>query len=78
MFFVGFEKTSASAVGETLRKAWHDPKLLDKAGLGLLAGAAGYHTYKAIKEKDPGAAAAGAGDIAGLGLLYRAVQKAHK
>ncbi len=52
-------------------------KALDKAGLGILGGVAAYHGAKAIKEKDKGAAAAAGADMAGLGLLYRAVNKGH-
>lgn len=54
------------------------PQTLDKAGLGLLAAAPAYHTYKAIKEKDKTQAALSGAEVGGLGLLYRAVQKSHK
>jgi hypothetical protein len=50
----------------------------DKAGLGLLAVAPAYHGYKAIKRKDKGEGALAASELGGLGLLYHAVNKAHK
>lgn len=75
MFIKEFEKTAAIAAAA--KKLWHNPKALDKAGLGVLGGVAAYHGAKAIKEKDPGSAAAAGADMAGLGLLYRAVNKGH-
>ena len=72
MFTKGFKKTAVAVKG-----FWHDHKALDKAGLGLLAGATAYHGYKAVKEKDTGNAAAAGLDLAGLGLLHRAVNKSH-
>jgi hypothetical protein len=65
-FIKSFEKTAAMS-----------SSALDKAGLGALAIAPAVHTYKAIKNKDKGEAALGATEVGGLGLLYRAVQKAH-
>lgn len=67
-FKKGFSKVAA--------KFWQDPKKLDKAGLGLLMAAPAVHAAKAIKEKDPAQAAMGATELGGLGLLYRAVNKA--
>ena len=66
-FVKGFVKSAAG----------FKPETLDKAGLGMLALAPAYHTYKAIKNKEKGEAALGASEVGGLGLLYRAVQKAH-
>lgn len=74
-FAESFSKTAGLA--DKLRKAWNEAPTLDKAGLGLLAVAPGVHTYKAVKEKDPGQAALGASELGGLGLLYRSVKKAH-
>jgi hypothetical protein len=51
---------------------------LEQAGLGALALAPAYHTYKAIKAKKPGEAAIGASEVGGLGILSRAAYKAHK
>lgn len=67
-FKTGFNKVA--------KKFWEDPAKLDKAGLGLLAAAPAYHVAKAVKEKDSGEAAMGATELGGLGLLYRAVNKA--
>lgn len=69
---MGFHKTATSS------KWYHSPKHLDLAGLGALAIPTVYHGYKAIKEKDKGGAVAAGGELAGLGLLARAVQKGHK
>jgi hypothetical protein len=52
-------------------------KTLDRAGLGALAIAPAYHTYKAIKEKKPVDAALGVSELGGLHLLDRAV-RAHR
>lgn len=60
-----------------IKTAGINPATLDKAGLGALAIAPAVHTYKAIKKKDKGEAALGASELGGLGLLYKAVQKAH-
>lgn len=65
-FVKGFRKTASG----------FKPATLDKAGLGMLAVAPAAHMYKAIKNKDKGEAALGATELGGLGLLYRAVQKA--
>lgn len=66
-FIAGFEK-----VAKGLK-----PQTLDKAGLGLLAAAPAYHAVKAVKEKNKTEAALSGAEVGGLGLLYRAVQKAH-
>lgn len=68
----GFRKVAAGA-----KPFLENAKKLDKAGLGVLGGVAAYHGYKALKEKKPADAAAAGADIAGLGLLYRAVNKGH-
>ena len=64
-FTKGFNKVAVEA------------KTLDRLGLGALAIAPAYHTYKAIKEKKPGEAALGATELGGLHLLDKAV-RAHK
>lgn len=71
-FLTGFEKTAGKA------GFWGDAKKLDHAGLGMLALAPAYHGYKAIKDKDKGSAAVAGTELAGLGLLARAVSKGHK
>lgn len=68
----GFKKVAAGA-----KPFLENAKKLDKAGLGVLGGVAAYHGYKAVKDKDAGSAAAAGADMAGLGLLYRAVNKGH-
>lgn len=67
-FIVSFEKEAAGLASSTL----------DKAGLLALGAPVAYHTVKAIRKGDTTEAAMGATEGAGLGLLYRAVQKAHK
>jgi hypothetical protein len=66
-FTKGFEKTAKGISGQTL----------DRAGLAALSVVPAVHTYRSIKEKKPGEAALGATELGGLGLLYKAVGKAH-
>jgi hypothetical protein len=73
-FITGFCKSAAASAG-----FWHDPKALDKAGLGLLAAAPAAHLYNSATGRKSGSkeeAALGAGELGGLGMLYRSVQKA--
>jgi hypothetical protein len=71
-FTKGFlKKTSA-------KSWWNNPHHLDQAGLGLLATVPAYHGYKAIKHKDKTEGATAGAELAGLGLLSRAVAKGHK
>ena len=72
-FISGFTKVAAARAASF----WNNATKLDKAGLGLLTVAPAYHLHKAVKEKDTGSAVAGATEIGGLGLLYRAVNKGH-
>ena len=74
MFLKGFEKVAGL---ERIKKMWNNHKALDQAGLGMLALAPAYHGYKAIKNKDKGEGALAATELGGLGLLSRAVSKAH-
>ena len=69
-FIESFSKTAGAA------SFLNDSKALDKAGLGMLMAAPAYHAYKAVKDKDKTEAALGASELGGLGLLYRAVNKA--
>lgn len=78
-FSKGFKKEAAGF--------FQDAKKMDMAGLGLLAAAPAYHGYKGVKgivsgdkskKKEGIADTALAGtELAGLGLLARAVQKGH-
>lgn len=70
-FLKGLRKTAKAMAGIK-------PQHLDQAGLGLLAMAPAYHGYRAIKNKDKGEGALAATELGGLGLLSRAVSKAHK
>lgn len=74
-FVTGFSKTAG--IADAWKKLDIPAPKLDKAGLGMLALAPAYHIHKAIKDKDTGSAVAGATELGGLGLLYRAVQKGH-
>lgn len=72
MFHSGFKKVSSAQTG-----FFNNAKRLDHAGLGLLAMAPAYHGYKAIKNKDKGEGVLAGTELAGLGLLARAVSKGH-
>ena len=70
-FVKGFSKIAAGGFKSST---------LDKAGLGLLAAAPAVHTYNTLTGRKSGKkeeVALGAGELGGLGMLYRAVQKAH-
>jgi hypothetical protein len=66
-FKTGIEKTAKGFA----------PSTLDKAGLIALGVPVAYHGIKALKKGDTTDAAMSGVEGAGLGLLYRAVQKAH-
>jgi hypothetical protein len=70
-FISGFSKVAAVTM-KGLK-----PATLDKAGLLALGVPVAYHGYKSLKEKDYTGAGMAATEGAGLGMLYRAVQKAH-
>lgn len=76
LFKSGSQEKKASFVN-ALEKVAVSGANLDRAGLGLLAVAPAYHAYKAVKDKDKTQAAMGATELGGLGLLYKAVGKAH-
>jgi hypothetical protein len=67
MFTDSFEKIAAGLKASTL----------DKAGLLALGVPTVYHGYKALKKGEKGEAAMSGIEGAGLGMLYRSVQKAH-
>lgn len=71
-FLKGFQKTAKAGVASFMQ----NHKKLEYAGLGLLGGTSAIHLHKAMKEKDKGGMAAAGADMAGLGLLARAVHKA--
>lgn len=71
-FLKGLQKTAKINV------AGIKPHHLDQAGLAALAIAPAVHGYHAIKNKDKGEGVLAASELGGLGLLSRAVSKAHK
>ena len=75
MFKKGFEKISG--ISDSVKSFANNTHHLDQAGLAALAIPTAIHGYKALKKKDKGEAALSATELGGLGLLSRAVSKAH-